>query len=259
MTQQPQLSPTEHSRVSTIHYNIRHCTLEVVEGPDRGAKVSPLPEYTLVGRSPSCDLVLTDTKASGMQCALRVTEDHVLLKDLGSTNGTHCGGVRIVEVFLEPETVFQVGSTALRLQVHSGSQAVVRMPCDPTGMLIGTTPVMQELFAMMAHLAPYPIPVVLLGETGTGKTLAAQALHQLSPREAGPFVSVNCATLQATLVESTLFGHEKDAFTGANKRHRGVFEQAHGGTLLLDEIGDLPPEVQPKLLQVLETDRKSVV
>jgi DNA-binding NtrC family response regulator len=253
MTMKPQVTPTENNRDSAFHTNIRRCALEVVEGPDRGAKLYPLPEYTLIGRSPSCDLVLTDVQASALHCALKITSKRVILKDLASTNGTRCGDMRIVEVYLEPEMVFTIGSTKLRIEVHSGSEKVLRMPCDSTGNLIGSVPAMQELFALMAHLAPHPIPVVILGETGTGKTLVARALHQMSPRSKGPFVSVNCATLQPELVESTLFGHEKGAFTNAYKRHSGVFEQANEGTLLLDEIGELPEAVQPKLLQVLET------
>lgn len=217
--------------------------------------VTPLPEYTLVGRSPSCDLVLKDSQASAIHCALKLTADHVILKDLGSTNGTYCGDLRIVEIYLVPDTVVRIGGTSFRLEMQSGTQKVVRMPCDPSGNLIGSVPAMQELFALMAHLAPHPIPVVILGETGTGKTLLARALHQMSPRSNGPFVSLNCATLQPELVESTLFGHEKGAFTNAYKKHTGVFEQADQGTLLLDEIGELPETVQPKLLQVLETGK----
>jgi len=147
MTRHNHLSPTKHSRATTLYHDIKLCTLEVVCGVDMGASVHPLSEFTVVGRKPSCDLILSDTKASGMRCALRTTEDRVTLKDLGRTNGTSCQGVRIVEAFLEPDSVFQVGDTLIKLKVHDGSQPVARMPCDPTGRLIGSAPAMQEIFA----------------------------------------------------------------------------------------------------------------
>jgi DNA-binding NtrC family response regulator len=123
------------------------------------------------------------------------------------------------------------------------------------GELIGAAPVMQETFSLIRQVAPTMATVLLTGESGTGKELAARALHELSPRRDGPFVAVNCAALPETLIESELFGHEKGAFTGAVERRRGCFELARGGTLLLDEIGEMPLGTQAKLLRVLE-DRK---
>ncbi|MCL7971798.1 MAG: sigma-54 dependent transcriptional regulator, partial [marine benthic group bacterium] len=119
--------------------------------------------------------------------------------------------------------------------------------------LVGSSPPMKELREAMARTAPIPSPVLVLGESGTGKELVARELHRLSGREDAPFVAVNSAALPETLVESELFGHEKGAFTGADRLRRGAFERASGGTLFLDEIGDLPPAAQAKLLRVLET------
>jgi DNA-binding NtrC family response regulator len=119
--------------------------------------------------------------------------------------------------------------------------------------LVGSSPPMQELREAMARTAPVPSPVLVLGESGTGKELVARELHRLSGREEAPFVAVNSAALPETLVESELFGHEKGAFTGAERLRRGAFERASSGTLFLDEIGDLPPAAQAKLLRVLET------
>jgi DNA-binding NtrC family response regulator len=120
------------------------------------------------------------------------------------------------------------------------------------GDLIGISPAMQQIFSMIRQVAPTSAPILICGESGTGKELVAREIHKCSPRSDGPFVAVNAAALPEALVESELFGHEKGAFTGAMERSAGCFEQAHGGTLLLDEIGEMPPSTQPKLLRVLE-------
>ncbi|GIX32778.1 MAG: nitrogen regulation protein NR(I) [Lysobacterales bacterium] len=117
--------------------------------------------------------------------------------------------------------------------------------------LIGESAAMREVFRIIGRVAPTDLTVLLTGETGTGKELAARALHRHSRRAAGPFVALNAAAIPADLLESELFGHEAGAFTGARGRHLGRFEQAHGGTLFLDEIGDMPPPLQTRLLRVL--------
>ncbi len=123
------------------------------------------------------------------------------------------------------------------------------------GDLVGSSPEMQHVFSLINQVAPTSASVLITGESGTGKELVARALHRLSPRAAGAFVAINCAALTETLIESELFGHEKGAFTGALERHMGCFEQANNGTVLLDEIADMPIGTQAKLLRVLE-DRK---
>jgi DNA-binding NtrC family response regulator len=120
------------------------------------------------------------------------------------------------------------------------------------GNLIGSSPAMQRIFALIRQVAPTSAPVLIRGESGTGKELVAREIHKCSPRRNGPFVAVNAAALPETLVESELFGHEKGAFTGAMERSAGCFEQANGGTIFLDEIGEMPQSTQPKLLRVLE-------
>jgi DNA-binding NtrC family response regulator len=120
------------------------------------------------------------------------------------------------------------------------------------GELTGRSAAMQQVFSLIRQVAPSRAAVLITGESGTGKELVARTLHRLSPRADGPFVAVNCAAVPETLMESELFGHEKGAFTGAVERRAGCFELAHGGTLLLDEIGDMPLATQAKLLRVLE-------
>ncbi len=137
-----------------------------------------------------------------------------------------------------------IAETSL-LQRQLSHQGVL---CD----LVGSSPVMRQLYSLISQVAPTSASVLITGESGTGKELVARALHRMSPRSGGPFIAINCAALPESLIESELFGHEKGAFTGAVERHAGCFEQANNGTVLLDEIGDMPIGTQAKLLRVLE-------
>ena len=134
--------------------------------------------------------------------------------------------------------------------------AVVEIPSVEVGrfgLLIGQSPAMQEVYTLLSRVAPTEATVFVIGESGTGKDLAAQTLHMLSSRARGAFLPLNCGAISPTLIESELFGHERGSFTGAQRRHQGYFERAHGGTLFLDEITEMPVELQVKLLRVLET------
>jgi two-component system, NtrC family, response regulator HydG len=124
---------------------------------------------------------------------------------------------------------------------------------DRLGLLLGASPPMKDLYGMLTRVAPTEASVFLIGESGTGKDLAAQTLHHLSRRSKAPFLPLNCGAISPTLIESELFGHERGSFTGAARRHKGYFERAHLGTLFLDEITEMPFELQVKLLRVLET------
>src|SRR5262249_41489663 len=123
------------------------------------------------------------------------------------------------------------------------------------GEMVGTSPRMQEIFVLLQQAGPTNACVLISGESGTGKELVARTLHALSPRRQGPFFAINCAALPETLIESELFGHEKGSFTGASERRAGCFEVAQGGTLLLDEIGEMPALTQAKLLRILEDSK----
>jgi two-component system, NtrC family, response regulator GlrR len=222
--------------------------------PSRGEIVVKLGmDPIVVGTSPECDIALVDTHVSRKHCELRLEEGGVLVRDLGSKNGTFVNDVQIREVMLKPGMTMRVGQWQLTLRVTG---APFEMPLSGSarfGEAIGGTLVMRALFARLEVAAATFETVLLLGESGTGKELLARAIHDASPRRAGPFAVFDCSAVAPTLIESELFGFVKGAFTGADRERAGILEQAHGGTLFLDEIGELPADLQPKLLRALES------
>jgi DNA-binding NtrC family response regulator len=204
------------------------------------------------GRHPTNDLVLDDPRASGVHLELRRAGDRVHVRDAGSTNGTWIGHHRLVEAELSAGAEIRVGGTVLRVDIDPGA-APARGSATPSfGAMVGRSPEMLELFATLERVAPKDLTVLVQGETGTGKEEVARALHARSPRAVGPFVVIDATALPASLAESLLFGHERGAFTGADARRAGYFEAAHGGTVFLDEVGELPEALQAKFLRVLE-------
>jgi transcriptional regulator with GAF, ATPase, and Fis domain len=230
-------------------------SLVVIEGPNKGlsfdidvARQGPV----LVGQSSACTVQLSDRQASRRHAAFDLADRQLRVSDLGSTNGTLVNGVSIVEALLHGGERVRIGQTTLRVDRAPTPSIVVVSPSARFGRLVGSSVEMRRLYPLFERLAAGTLPVVIEGETGTGKELLAESLHELGARAPGPFVVFDCTAVAPTLVESELFGHERGAFTGAVGTRRGVFEQAHGGTLLIDEIGDLPLALQPKLLRVLE-------
>jgi len=178
-------------------------------------------------------------------------EDGIEVRDLDSWNGTYFEGARIVRAVVPRGATIMLGESAIRVDIAQEPEA--RAPLrDSFHALIGRSTAMRELFALLERLAPTELAVFVEGPTGSGKELVARALHDDSPRAKKPFVVLDCAALPATLAESVLFGHAAGAFTGAVDARMGVFEAADGGTVFLDEVGDLPLDLQPKLLRVLE-------
>jgi DNA-binding NtrC family response regulator len=226
--------------------------VRVVGGPDAGRELRLEPGTTRIGTAPSCGLRLSDAAVSRLHCELRVEPDGVTVVDSGSTNGTFVNGLDVVEARLAGSARVDVGKTALAVDVRSAAIEVPLAPRDHFGPVLGSSAAMRRVFHMMATVGPTSSTVLFQGETGTGKELAARALHETSRRAAGPFVAVDCGAIAENLIESELFGHVRGAFTGATANRRGLFEEATGGTLFLDEIGELPLSLQPKLLRVLE-------
>ena len=197
-----------------------------------------------VGSAPGNDLVLDDLYVSARHCAIyRNDQGGWSVQDEGSRNGTWVNNLRVERCELESEGWIVVGRTGLQL-----AQEPQAPPCG----LVGEHPSMLEVYREIRRFAPTSHPVMILGETGTGKELAARAVHRASGCHLGPFEAVNCASIPAQLAESELFGHVRGAFTGADRSHHGAFQRADGGTLFLDEVGEMPLELQPKLLRALE-------
>jgi len=147
------------------------------------------------------------------------------------------------------------GTNVVALPFLAAARAASSPALGRFGRLFGSSPAMQEVYRMIDKVAPTEATVLLSGESGGGKELVARTIHERSPRAEGPFVAVNCGAIPGNLIEAELFGHEKGAFTGASRNHRGCFERAEGGTLLLDEITEMSPDMQVRLLRVLETGR----
>jgi two-component system, NtrC family, response regulator GlrR len=205
-----------------------------------------------VGTDPDCDLSLGDKRVSRRHCELRLTDRGVLLRDLGSKNGTFVGEIEVVEAILPAEAVATVGSTRLFVR-STGSPSLVPLSASARfGEALGSSVTMRALFAILERAAPTQETILLLGESGTGKELLARGIHAASPRSSGPFVVFDCTSVTPSLAEAELFGYVKGAFTGAAQNRGGLIEEANGGTLFIDEIGELPLELQPKLLRAIE-------
>lgn len=229
--------------------------LEVIEGEAVGARVrvdGHEPAPMLVGTSQTCALRLADHLASRRHLRLTLEGRRLRISDLGSTNGTFVDGVRLLDGYLRGGEIVRIGQTALRVEAVAGRASSPLPSSDRFGRLIGASASMRRMYPLCERLALSDVTVVIEGETGTGKEVLAESLHERGPRAQKPFVVFDCTAVAPNLVESALFGHEKGAFTGAYATHRGVFEEADGGTLLIDEIGDLPLALQPKLLRVLQ-------
>jgi DNA-binding NtrC family response regulator/pSer/pThr/pTyr-binding forkhead associated (FHA) protein len=209
-------------------------------------------EIVTLGASEKNDIVIDDPYISSRHLKIVQREGRVQLFDLGSTNGTWVNGVKVREAELEVGCSIKMGQCEATLISEEKIQSLVAVKTDQFCGLLGSSVVMQDLYGLLQRVGPTEAPVLILGESGTGKEIVARALHSLSSRVKKPFVAINCGAISPELMESELFGHEKGAFTGAERRHDGAFGQARGGTLFLDEIGELPLGLQPKLLRVLE-------
>jgi len=232
--------------------HLRRIGLRVVDGPDAGKYDEFDHDVVRLGAADGNHFVITDTTVSRRHAEVTRTPDGIVLRDLGSTNGTFLGQVRIKEVFLGESRSFRVGKTEMEFTVLD--EVVDIVPAEETHYegMVGLSVAIRETFSVLERVARTELTVLVTGETGTGKELVSRAIHQRSPRKGGPFVVFDCGAVARNLIESELFGHERGAFTGAVASRAGVFEQAHGGTIFLDELGELPLELQPALLRVLE-------
>jgi DNA-binding NtrC family response regulator len=206
-----------------------------------------------IGSQEGNDLVIADPTVSRFHCEIVVDGSGPRIRDLGSLNGTTVDGVRVYDALLRSGSLVKIGTVTLRFDFVAH---VSRLPMSSRtsfqGLVAGSV-AMRMALAFIERAASSEMTVLIEGETGTGKSKAAEAIHRGSARAAKPFLLVDCGAIPANLLESELFGHERNAFTGAGERRIGVFEEANGGTIFLDEIGEMPLELQPKLLRVLES------
>ena len=241
----PSSSP-DATRARAVHWFVRGGYLRAPGRDPVRVNVEPV----LIGRDPSCAVVVEDPEVSSIHCELRAEGPGVMITDLGSKNGTFVNTVRIREGILTAACTIQVGASQIGYEPLERERVDVGFD-ESFGPLLGASPRMRHLFRMLREVSPTELSILITGETGTGKELVAQAVHDKSARSAGPFVVVDCASIPGPLAESLLFGHERGSFTGATDRRAGAFHDAHHGTIFLDELGELPVEIQPKLLRAL--------
>jgi len=245
-----QLSPrTGEQLVSTLR-------VEVIDGPDRGRHVVGS-DVVSVGTARDNTLAVGDFTVSRYHLEVSVRPGGILVCDLGSTNGTYIGAVRIERAIVPPGTLVKLGGTAIRFDdaVRRAVPAPVTGGRSELAGMIAVSAQMLRMFADIERIAATPTSVLIVGESGTGKERVAEALHARSANAKAPLVTIDCGALSSSLLASELFGHERGAFTGADRLHKGAFERAEDGTVFLDEIGELPAADQSALLGVLERRR----
>jgi DNA-binding NtrC family response regulator len=231
--------------------------LTILDGPEKGRsyELGPLlAPRVLVGTSDACAIRLSDGLVSRRHCALDWIDGRLRVSDLRSTNGTSVDGVGVLEAFLREGQIVRIGDTVFHVDRREGNSPVAppRSTATSFGRVIGGSAAMQCLYPLCERIAASTVPCIIEGETGTGKEILAESIHEQGSRAAGPFVVFDCTAVPPNLLEPVLFGHERGAHTGAMGVRAGVFEEAHGGTLLIDEIGELDRVLQPKLLRVVE-------
>jgi len=224
-------------------------TLRVVEGPDEGRAFAWNGARAVFGKHESADFVLADNAVSRFHCELASEGDRAVVADLQSKNGVYVDGVAVRRARLRAGATLGMGRTKLCFEPAGEPPRPARVSF---GGLVARSDAMARVVERLEAAAASASTVLVDGETGTGKEAVARAIHDASARAGGPFVVVDCASLPANLLESELFGHERGAFTGADVAREGAFEADDGGTVFLDEIGELGAELQPKLLRVLE-------
>ena len=273
------------SRLAYVVICLMAAKLVVLSGALCGEAMALSAPQTAIGRDSDNQLSLADQLLSRRHCMVEAASEGFVVRDLGSANGTYVNGTAVREHRLQHGDRIRVGNSlllfvnaelphgqpgpvrdaidALTERIERGRQARGPVPVpDLSGIiavasrqrhgLVGDAPAMRAVYECIRKVGGADCTVLICGETGTGKELAARAIHDSSDRARGAFIAINCAALTETLLESELFGHEKGAFTGAVGLKKGKLELADGGTVFLDEIGDLAPGLQAKVLRALQ-------
>lgn len=238
--------------VSAATVDVPHARLEVHEPSGSVQTLTLGLDERVVGSDASADLTVGDPAVSRRHFGVRLTEHGVRVQDLGSKNGVYVDNARIVDGYFGSGSVLTFGKCRAQVSASGEHEKIPLSRGVRFGAMLGASVVMRALFARLQRLAQDEQTVLVIGESGTGKELVARALHDEGTRASKPFVVLDCTAVSAALVEAELFGHARGAFTGAIAARQGVFEAANEGTLFIDEIGELPLELQPKLLRALE-------
>ena len=243
---------TRQARDKDRAIHINQCKLVVLNRTQRGREINIAGDVIRVGKADTNDLVLPEDTVSRVHCEITRDARGYLLRDLQSTNGTFLDGAEVREAYLRAGSVMTVGTVQIKFQPFQERIEILPSERERVGGCVGRSLAMREIFGLLERVAPTEATILIEGETGTGKDLLARTIHSMSNRTKGPFEVVDCGAVAGTLIESELFGHEKGAYTGATASRQGAFELAHGGTIFLDELGELSLDLQPKLLRVLE-------
>jgi len=233
-------------------FRVRRTKLLVISGPLQGREFVLNRDTFTIGSGSHNDLTIEDSTVSKRHCEIVVEQSGYLIRDLDSTNGTFVQGVRVSSAHLAPGSEIQLGKTRIVFCPLQDANDIPLSRNEAFGAMLGRSVPMRRIFYLAETYSPADVTVMITGETGTGKEILAEEIHNHSNRRDKPFIVIDCAAISKELIESELFGHVKGAFTGANADRQGAFELADGGTVFLDEIGDLSPDLQPKLLRVLE-------
>jgi DNA-binding NtrC family response regulator len=234
------------TKARVLHWFVRGGTARMPNGTAFEIDVDAL----VVGRDSGAQIVLDDPEVSATHCELRATDQGILVTDLSSTNGTFVGSTRVRAVVITAPTELTVGGTRLTIEPATKQRVDVGF-ADHFGPIVGATPKMRRVFSLLEKVSKTPLGVLLVGEAGTGKELAARAVHAASPRAKKPFIVVDFASMTPALAEGLIFGHEKGAGPAGADRRKGALADAHEGTLFLDELGELSFELQAKLMKAL--------
>ena len=224
----------------------------VVQGGARAGVAVPCGlQPVVIGADAASELALPDPGVSARHAQVSPTAGGLVLRDLDSTGGTFVGDRRVREAFVHPGSVVRIGATSLRIELRARAGQLPPSAAPRFGRLVGKSPRMRALFALLEQLAKVEASVLITGLSGTGKELVARSIHETSPRASAPLAVLDCAATDRARAE--LFGHEANGYPGAVGRRAGVFEQAQGGTVFLDHVGALPADLQPLLQRALES------
>jgi DNA-binding NtrC family response regulator len=243
---------TVNIEVPVDYLTLRKYTMKVIEGPDKGMEKSFEKRLVDIGTAPDCQFMLSYPTVSRNHARIEHDGQGYRISDAGSKNGVRIGDLKVLSAYLPAEERLVLGETIILFRLGSETVDISIARETRFGMLLGRSVEMREVFAILKRVAPTDATVLIEGESGTGKEVAAESLHAAGPRRAKPFVVFDCTAIPRDLMESELFGHVRGAFTGAVRDRQGAMVEANGGTLFVDEIGELPLELQPKLLRVLE-------